>query len=235
MRFAYLIEPPFNYIDSMGRLTGCDIELARFVSNAVGSSDFRPVETEFPNLLPGLAAGEWDMTTGMFATPARRQLACFSSPIWALPDGLLVSQENPDKLRGYTCLAANRALRLAVVRDQVQHETALAAGVSNNQILVFASYEEAADAVSKGHVTAYASVARAHAAFVHQHPGLGLSVVDIPPEDAPQAAGSFALSLKDPGLRDDVNRALFDYLGTKAHRDMMRPFGFSDQEIDLIA
>ena len=29
MKLAYLIEPPFNYVDTNGDVTGCDVELAR--------------------------------------------------------------------------------------------------------------------------------------------------------------------------------------------------------------
>ena len=31
MKFAYLIEPPFNFRDERGAITGCDVELAKRV------------------------------------------------------------------------------------------------------------------------------------------------------------------------------------------------------------
>ena len=61
----------------------------------LGVKEFELVETEFANLLPGLADGRWQMTTGLFATAERRQIASFSRPIWALADGLLVRKGNP--------------------------------------------------------------------------------------------------------------------------------------------
>jgi len=57
MKFAYLIEPPFNYVDAAGRVTGCDVELARYVFAEIGITDFEPVETEFAELLPGVVDG----------------------------------------------------------------------------------------------------------------------------------------------------------------------------------
>ncbi len=71
MKFAYLIEPPFNYVDAAGRITGCDVELARHVFSQLGLEPFKPVETEFGELLPGLADGRWRMTTGLFSTEKR--------------------------------------------------------------------------------------------------------------------------------------------------------------------
>ena len=66
MKFGYLIEPPFNYKSTNGYVTGCDVEVARFVLNQLNIRSFMPVEAEFSDLLPGLSNGSWNMTTGMF-------------------------------------------------------------------------------------------------------------------------------------------------------------------------
>ena len=91
-----------------GTITGSDVELAKKVLEDVGISDVRLIETEFPELLPGLSDGRWRMTTGLFGTDERRKLAAFSRPIWALSDGLLVRQGNPIDLNGYRSLAGSR-------------------------------------------------------------------------------------------------------------------------------
>lgn len=90
VKVAYLIEPPFNYIDEAGTVTGCDVELARYVLGQLGIKEVEFVETEFSQLLPGLARNDWQMTTGLFTSPERQRVALFSRPIWALSDGLLV-------------------------------------------------------------------------------------------------------------------------------------------------
>ena len=115
MKFAYLIEPPFNFRSDDGEVTGCDVELARSILADVDAGGFEPVETEFAQLLPGLAAGKWRMTTGLFATAERRRVASFSRPIWALSDGLLVRKHNPKCLAGYLSIAGDNSVRLAVI------------------------------------------------------------------------------------------------------------------------
>ncbi|MEM7076389.1 MAG: transporter substrate-binding domain-containing protein, partial [Pseudomonadota bacterium] len=137
MKFAYLIEPPFNYVDASGRVTGCDVELAKYVCAEIGIAGFEPVETEFAELLPGVRDGKWRMTTGLFGTDERRKNALFSRPIWALPDGLLVASGNQKGLSGYQSVAENSDVRLAVVRDQFQHRSAIEFGVSADRILIF--------------------------------------------------------------------------------------------------
>ncbi|WP_394195898.1 transporter substrate-binding domain-containing protein [Litoreibacter albidus] len=235
MKFAYLTEPPFNYLDNNGRPTGCDVELARHVCTTLGLMPFKPVMTEFPSLLAGLAAGDWRMTTGMFATDARRRVARFSRSIWALPDGLLIRAVDDRQSDGYRAIAASGDARLAVVRDQVQHQTALELGVPSARIDVFESYRDAAGAVRRGHVAGFASVARAHAGYIAQNPTSDLGVVPIAATEKPAAFGCFAFARDDAALVRDVDTVLTEFLGSSAHRQMLARFGFSDAEVDLIA
>ena len=230
--FAYLIEPPFNDRDADGVVTGCDVELARFVLSELGET-FEPVEAEFAELLPGLGEGRWRITTGLFATEERRRHALFSRPIWALPDGLLVPKGNPHALTGYRSVAASN-VRLAVIRDQVQHRAALDFGVPTDCILIFETYERAAHAVAAGEANAYASVARAHAGFLARHPEFALEVVAVPATEKSAAQGSFGFCLDDAALCRSVDAVLERFIGSPEHRAMMARFGFNDAEIDLI-
>ncbi len=232
--FAWLTEAPFNMRAADGSLTGCDVELARTVLAMAGRS-FEPVEAEFAALLPGLADGRWQMTTGLFATPERRRLASFSRPIWALPDGLLVRAANPLRLSGYRSAVGTDGCVLAVIRDQVQHRAALSFGMPQARILVLETYDEAARAVLDGRAHAYASVARAHTGFIARHPELPLEVVAVGPDEKAPAFGSFAFARADEALRQGVDAALLAWLGSAEHRAMMMTFGFSEAEIDLVA
>lgn len=222
MRVAYLIEPPFNYVDDAGTVTGCDIEVARYVLGKIGINNVEFVETEFAQLLPGLARNDWQMTTGMFASPERQRIALFSRPIWALPDGLLVRTQDEPRLTGYRSVARAGDLTLAVVRDQVQHITSLELGVTPEQILIFETYADAALAVQDGTVSAFASVARAHQGFLQSGTGLGLKVVDVPFEEKAPAFGCFAFAQADSDLRDRVDHILETFIGGPEHCELMK-------------
>lgn len=235
MKFAYLIEPPFNYTRGDGTVTGCDVELARTVFDAIGARPFEPVETEFADLLPGVAEGRWRMTTGLFATEERRQIAAFSRPVWALRDELLTATGNPLGLSGYKSVAACKSCRLAVIRDQFQHRSAVQFGVLEDRILIFETYTEACHAVRDGKADVYASVARAHTGFLEQHPDLDMEVVVVLDSENQPAFGSFAFCKQDHELRQQVDAVLAEYLDSPEHRAMMAGFGFSDTEIDLVA
>lgn len=234
MKFAYLIEPPFNFRHADGRVDGADVALARHVSAALGSGPFEPVEAEFAELLPGVAAGRWRMTTGLFATEERRRTAAFSRPVWALPDGLLVQKQNPLALTGYRSVAARAECRLAVIRDQFQHRSAIAFGVPKERCMIFETYTEAATAVRDGRADAYASVAKAHDGFLAQHPDWDLEVVTVPREEKQPAFGCLGFSLKDDAFRHAVDEVLEAYIGSPEHRAMMAGFGFSDADVDML-
>lgn len=96
MRFAWIDEPPFGYLDHSGTPTGCDVALARAACAAV-DEPFEPIRTTFAELLPGLADGRWDVTTGMFITAERSTRAHFTRPIWTLRDGLLTRGDRPPR------------------------------------------------------------------------------------------------------------------------------------------
>ncbi|WP_369605473.1 transporter substrate-binding domain-containing protein [Rhizobium sp. 28DA2] len=170
VRFAYLIEPPFNYRNECGDVTGCDVELARVILAMIGIQDIEFIEAEFSQLLPGLNENLWDMTTGLFDTPERRKIVTFSHPIWALPDGLLVRKGKLRNLYGYASAAKNPEFTLVAIRDQIQHRAIMEAGVPNDRILICETYDEAAQAVLDGRADAYASVAMAHLGFMQQNP-----------------------------------------------------------------
>ena len=233
-RFAYLIEPPFCYRAADGAVAGCDVEVARHVSRVLGVASFTAVETAFAELLPGLAGGRWDMTTGLFVTEARQRIAAFSRPIWALGDGLLVPAGNPARVSGYRSLAASK-LRLAVVAGQVQEETARALGVPDNRIRRFATYPEAARAVADGEADAYASVAAAHRGFLRERPDLLLSVIEIADAEKAAEIGAFAFAGSATALRNRVDEELGRYLGSPGHVALMRRYFFSAADVERIA
>ncbi len=234
MKFAYLIEPPFNYQDEHDRVTGCDVELAKHIFSKIGTDSFEPIETEFANLLPGVVKGDWRMTTGLFATPERKKIVSFSRPIWALPDGLLVNKDNPLSLKGYRSVAAIPECTLAVIRDQFQHLSAVKFGVPDERILIFETYTEAAKAVKQGKADAYASVGRAHTGFIEQNSEMNLEHVPIPVSEKQPAFGCFAVAKSDNAFRHCINEVLDAYIGSKQHRTLMAEFGFTNSEIDLL-
>jgi polar amino acid transport system substrate-binding protein len=204
MKFAWIDERPFNYLDGSGErseLRGCDVALVRAAFARLGV-DFEPVRTTFGDLLPGLARGRWDVTTGMFITRARQRLASFTRPIWSLGDGILLPAAARE-INGYQSLAAT-GVRLAVLRDQVQARNALANGFTAGDLVVYEDYPQAAAAVVSGEVGGYASVALAHREHLTAHPDETLAVVTVPRREVAPSPGGFACASPEISIRMNV-------------------------------
>jgi polar amino acid transport system substrate-binding protein len=234
MTFAFLHEPPFCFTDASGDVSGCDVRLARKVCEMLALAAFSPIETEFAKLLPGLAKGQWDMTTGLFVSDERKKSVDFTRPIWVLQDGLLVAKGNPREFEGYRSIAADEEALIGVISGQIQHQTALQNGVPPERIRIFATQAGAADAVAAGVVHAYASVAMAHRGHLAQRLDAALAVIDVPAAEKQPAAGAFALAKGNAILRQRIDSCLDDLLGSPWHRDMMSGYGFSDTDIDRL-
>ncbi|MBW6423308.1 transporter substrate-binding domain-containing protein [Rhizobium sp. XQZ8] len=226
MRFAWIAEPPFNFRKGSS-LTGCDVELARYVFSLLGET-FEPVETEFGDLLDGLADERWDVATGMFLTPERMTRAPFTISIWSLRDGLLVQRAEAGTISGYRDIARN-GFKLAVLEGQLQHRTALDLGVPDADIVVMRNYEDAAQAVATGTVLAYASVELAHLAHI-EHNG-ALACVPVPLEERPPEEGGFAC--RNAAIRDRLNSVLADFIGGNEHAALLRSFNLDPEAFRL--
>lgn len=205
MKFAWIDERPFNYLSGPRDapvLVGCDASLARAAFGRLGV-DFEPVKTTFAELLPGLARGRWDVTTGMFLTPERRKRADFTRPIWSLGDGILIPASARSTVDGYRSLAASGA-RIAVLRDQVQITNALANGFTWRDIVLYEDYGTAAAAVSHGEVGGYASVELAHREYLAANADTNVTVVAVPTEETAPSCGAFACSSRHISDRMDI-------------------------------
>jgi polar amino acid transport system substrate-binding protein len=229
VRVAYVEEPPFYSTAPDGSATGADIELADIVLRTVGASTIQFVATTFGDLLPGVAAGRWEMNVPIFVTPERSELVSFSRPVWSLTDGFVVKEGNPKGLTSYGAVSEHADARLGVIPGQVQFDAARAAGVDESQLIPFPDQSSAVAALLAGEIDAFAATAVGNRAIIVAHPELEECTLDGSDLRAPLGAFSFR---KGNGLRDAVNGALADYLGTEDHRRRMAKHGLGASEVE---
>lgn len=235
---AYIDEPPFAQPGGQAGAVGCDVELALTVLAAIGVRRVETRLTTFAELIPGVAAGRWDMNVPLFVTAQRSRVVAFSRPVWALRDGFIVDAGNPQGLRSYRDLVQSPGARLGVVSGQVQHDAALRAGVPPGRIREFETQRAALAALRAGEIHAYASTALGNRVFIG---GLGdpaLQAVELEGEastvDAGPPVGAFSFALADTELRGRFDAFLMRYLGSPAHRERMAAHGLLASEIDPV-
>ncbi len=93
MRIATREAPPFAMKDDDGRWQGLAIELWRAVAEENGY-DYTLVETDLPDMIGGVASGEYDASVGALTiTQAREEDVDFSHPFYATGFGIAVRKE----------------------------------------------------------------------------------------------------------------------------------------------
>jgi polar amino acid transport system substrate-binding protein len=227
---AYIEEPPFGWSKPDGTATGADLALADIVLRAIGVTTIEHRLTTFSELLPGVAAGRWDMNVPLFVTPERADIVAFSRPVWAIGDGFLLRKGNPKGLDRYASFAQRADARLGIIEGQVQRESARSAGVTDEQIVLFEQQADAIEALRSGAIDAYASTAVGNRILAERIGGSVEAVDHEPKQRAP--TGAFSFSKGNIDLLDKVNRQLGLYLGSADHRARMAEFGLTDTEID---
>ncbi|WP_322011799.1 transporter substrate-binding domain-containing protein [Paraburkholderia sp. J12] len=232
---AYIEEPPFGWTGTGELATGADIELAQSILTAIGVTRIEYHLTTFGELLPGVQAGRWDMNVPLFATAERAALVAFSRPVWAIHDGFLVRAGNPKTLDSYASMAARDDARLGIIAGQVQHESAKASGVREEQFVIFKTQPDAIAALRSGEIDAYASTSLGnrilaarlgHAEFEAVEHGTHGPGNQRPP------VGAFSFNSGNDRLLNAVNAQLRAYLGFDDHRRRMAKYGLTDNEID---
>lgn len=231
---AYIEEPPFAATIE-GQPTGSDVDVARAVLARMAVRNVELRKVEFPDLLPGVAAGKWTMNTALFVTRERAEVVTFSNPIWALVDGMIVRAGNPKRVTSYQSIAASDA-RLGVVKDTVQVAAAKAAGVPSARIVEFDSQEVIIAAIKRGQVDAYANTALGQRGLLASmnDPDLALAEPFEPPMENGRARagfGAFSFNKANVAFIDRFNAELANYLGSAEHRVLLARYGFSADEI----
>jgi len=74
------VQPPLSMKNRAGELVGLDVDLARALAEAM-HLELELVEAPFPDLLPGLARGRFDLViSSLTITPARNTRVAFAGP-----------------------------------------------------------------------------------------------------------------------------------------------------------
>lgn len=238
VRVGYANEAPYAYKDSAtGRVTGEAPEIARMIMAELGVDEVEGVLTEFGSLIPGLNAGRFDViAAGMYILPERCRQISFSNPTYAIGEAFVVRAGNPKNLHGYDDARADETAKLGVVAGAVQRDYARNAGIPDERIVVFPDAPSAVAGVEAGRVDAYA--------------GTSLTVQDLldkaasprleraQPFRGPEADGrevrgfgAFGIRHEDKDLREAINERLAMFIGTPRHRELVRPFGFTESDL----
>lgn len=239
IRIGYANEAPFAYMDSKeAKVTGESVEIARVVLKRMGVNEVEGVLTEFGSLIPGLAAKRFDIiAAGMYVTPERCKQVAFSDPTYGVGEAFLVKQGNPKNLHSYEDVAKNPDARLGVVVGAIQSEYAEKVKVPAGQVVVFPDAVSALSGVQAGRADAYAATALTINDLMGKTQA-GSDLEKAEPFTDPvidgksvRGYGAYAFRTDDKDFADAFNAELAKFIGTSEHKQLVEPFGFTEQEL----
>ncbi|MFD1928267.1 ectoine/hydroxyectoine ABC transporter substrate-binding protein EhuB [Sporosarcina siberiensis] len=151
VKVGFANEKPYAYEDEDGELKGAAVEIAIQVLNNLGIDEVEGHLSDFGNLIPGLAAGKFDLiTAGMAITPDRCENVNFGEPEIQYGEGLIVATGNPMELRSYKDVAANPDIKIAVMSGATEIDFLIREGVDESQIMKVPDIPASFSAVESG-------------------------------------------------------------------------------------
>lgn len=238
VRVGYANEAPYAYMDSeSNRLTGEAPEILRVVMGNLGVTEVEGVLTEFGALIPGLKANRFDViAAGMYITPERCKQIAFSNPSYTIGEAFVVKKDNPLNLHSYEDVKNHATATIGVMAGAVEHGYARDLEIPDDRIVVFPDNVSGLDGVRAGRVDAFAGtsltiqtmLSKVSAPDVERAAPFTDPVID---GKSVRGYGAFGFREADTSLRDAFNAELGSFLGTDAHLNLVRPFGFADANL----
>ncbi|MFJ8191409.1 ectoine/hydroxyectoine ABC transporter substrate-binding protein EhuB [Streptomyces sp. NPDC096094] len=231
-------EIPFGYIDKNGELTGEAPELARVIFKRLGVEEVQPVPTEFGSLIPGLQSQQFDIVAaGMYVNPTRCEQVIFSDPDYQMLDSFIVRKGNPLGLHDYKDVVAKKA-KFATGTGYAEIAYAVEAGYPKDDILIVPDQVAGLNAVETGRADVFAGTALTTREVVKKSSSTEVTEAFKPIVNGKPHVdgGAFAFRPNETNLRDAFNVELHKMKKSGELLRILRPFGFTEDEMtDLTA
>lgn len=146
-------EQPYAYVGTDGKVTGANVEILQAILAPLGISKIETPITEFGSLVPGLAAGRFDLIgAGLFINTARCKVIGYSNPVTRSGGAFIVKAGNPLNLHSLKDVAASGKARLATQPGSNQVQEAKDSGIATGNVVLFDKDTEALAALEAGRV-----------------------------------------------------------------------------------
>ncbi|MER5770217.1 ectoine/hydroxyectoine ABC transporter substrate-binding protein EhuB [Streptomyces sp. NPDC001985] len=236
VRLGLAGEQPYSYIGKDGEMTGSAPAIARRIFRELGVESVEPFPTEFGSLITGLNSLQFDVVAaGMYINPARCEQVIFADPEYQMLDAFIVPKGNPKNLRTYKDIAESGA-SMATGVGFAEIEYAKEAGVG--KVSTLPDQLAGLLAVEQGRVDVFVGTAVTVRNVVRESDSERVEATDevTPYVDGKPVidVGGFAFRTPETDLRDAFNRELHKLKKSGELLDIMRPFGFTKDQMTTI-
>ncbi len=231
-------EQPYAYVGTDGNIVGANVEILRAILEPLGISKVELPITEFGSLVPGLAAGRFDLIgAGLFINPARCKVIGYSNPVTRSGGAFLVKAGNPLKLHSLKDVAATGKARLATQPGSNQVQEAKDSGISNGNVVLFDKDTEALAALQADRVDVVYFPDAEIIGLLKKADGTPVERA-LPFEQIPDADGkptwnyhAYGLPKNDPAFTQAFNEQLAKLRASGDLLKILQKYGYTENEL----
>jgi polar amino acid transport system substrate-binding protein len=227
-------EVPYGFEDEQGNITGQAPEVARAVLAELGIDEIEAEIVDFGALIPGLEAGQFDMTAaGMFITRDRADQVIFADPDYCVSYAFAVPPGNPDGIEDFSDIADTGAT-LAVLSGAVDEDYAEWSGVPSDQIELYGDVNAQYQDLMAGRVDAVGGTSLTVQEQVAANEG-EMEATDFffpvgPDGEELLPCGAFAFV--DQEFRDAFNEVMIELREDGTLGEITMEFGFAEEDVE---
>lgn len=213
---------PFSYRDERGELVGFNVDIVRALCAQLARScqlDTLP----FPEILPAVAAGRFDLGVANFLrTPERERLVAFTVPYWRSSSAFVGK-------RSFAMKAVQELLRdtpVCAIGASVQYRYLIErAGEHSEHVRGLPSNQDVMDALLSGQCPVALLPSMQALPFMQSPRGMELTFLGAPLREA-GLGGTVHMAVRpdDAALREAVDRALQHLIATGEHERIARRY-----------
>jgi polar amino acid transport system substrate-binding protein len=232
LRIGYAVEPPFAYIGRDLAITGAIAETAKLVAHEMGVHSIEWVQVSFGNLIPELLSGRFDViAAGMFITPERRLRVAYSSPSLRVASGLLLPANAHPPESDLTRWLLQSQHRVAVLDGAVEGERLRAMGLPSTRMVPVSATSIGLEVLRSQKADALALSWPAVQAMQHRTGQQYIALKLRPAQGSAYDEMAYAFAPPQAALASAWDQALRKVLGSPAHLDLLRSFGFDASDL----
>ncbi|MBD1552076.1 ectoine/hydroxyectoine ABC transporter substrate-binding protein EhuB [Pseudomonas typographi] len=231
-------EQPYAYIGTDGKATGANVEVLKAVLAPLGITKIETPITDFGSLVPGLAAGRFDLIgAGLFINPSRCKVIGYSNPVTRSGGAFIVKAGNPLNLHSLKDVAANGKARLATQPGSNQVQEAKDSGIANGNVVLFDKDTEAVAALQAGRVDVVYFPDAEIISLVKKANSPAIERA-LPYEQIPDAQGkptwnyhAYGLPKNDPEFTSAFNEQLAKLRASGELLKILQKYGYTENEL----
>ncbi|WP_421556611.1 ectoine/hydroxyectoine ABC transporter substrate-binding protein EhuB [Pseudomonas kitaguniensis] len=231
-------EQPYAYIGTDGKITGANVEVLEAILKSLGITRIETPITDFGSLVPGLAAGRFDLIgAGLFINASRCKVIGYSNPVTRSGGAFIVKAGNPLKLHSLQDVAANPKARLATQTGSNQVQEARDTKIAASNVVLFDKDTEALAALEADRVDVVYFPDAEIISLVKKANSQAIERA-LPFEQIPDAHGqpswnyhAYGLPKNDPEFTQAFNEQLAKMRASGELLKILQKYGYSENEL----